>query len=225
MSSIKFSDVLASSIHDIKNALSMVTGTIEQLTCDPDSGLSGNSQLTQLQLEAQRVNHELIQLLLLYRYENEKLGPNITENHLEDFLEEIAIEHRALSEARGIRIETGCDPFLIGYFDENLVRIVINNALNNAQRYTRDLISLHADDVNGFLRLRIEDNGDGFSGSMLALQIELDSMEQIDQGSTQLGLYFSNLIARIHTNRDRHGFIRLENGVELSGGCFSLWLP
>jgi signal transduction histidine kinase len=225
MAIIKFSDILASSIHDIKNALSMVTSTIEQLTCDPEFGLADNPRIMHLQLEARRVNHDLIQLLMLYRYENEKLKPNLTENDLEDFIEEIAIENRALSEARGIRIATRCDPLLVGYFDENLARIVINNAFNNAQRHTRDKILLSVDQSQDYLRFCIEDNGDGFPETMLTPRAELDSAVQIEQGRTQLGLYFSNLIAQIHTNGNRRGFIRLENRVNLSGGCFSLWLP
>jgi signal transduction histidine kinase len=225
MALIRFSDVLASSIHDIKNALSMVTSSIEQLTCDPEFGLVGNPRVIRLQLEAQRVNHDLVQLLMLYRYENERLSPNLTEHNLEDFIEEIEIENRALSEARGIRLETSCEPSLAGYFDENLVRTVINNALNNAQRYTCDRILLSVDETEGYLRFCIEDNGDGFPETMLRLQAALESSGQIDQGRTQLGLYFSNLIARLHTNKDRQGFIRLENRVNLSGGCFAIWLP
>lgn len=225
MATIQFSDILASSIHDIKNALSMVTGTIEQLTCDPQFALVDDPKITRLQLEAQRVNHDLIQLLVLYRHENGKLSPNLTEINLEEFIEEIVVENRALSEARGIRIDTVCDPSINGFFDEHLIRIVINNALNNAQRYTRDQILLSADATEDYLRLRIEDNGEGFPETMLELQAALESAQRIDQGRTQLGLYFSNLIAHLHADKDRRGFIRLANNVDLCGGCFSLWLP
>jgi K+-sensing histidine kinase KdpD len=203
----------------------MVTSTIEELTFDPDLMLAGNPKIMRLQLEAQRVNRDLIQLLLLYRYENEKLSPNLTENNLEDFIEEVAIENRALAQARGIEIETECDPFLCAYFDDNLVRSVIHNAVYNSQRYTRNRLRLSAEESNNYIVLRVEDNGEGFPDHMLELQAALDTSEHIHQGQTQLGLYFANLMAQIHTNRDRHGFIRLENKINLSGGCFSLWLP
>ncbi|MGD8587536.1 MAG: HAMP domain-containing sensor histidine kinase [Chromatiales bacterium] len=225
MAVIKFSDILASSIHDIKNALSMVTGSLEQLACDPELGLARNPRILRLQLETQRVNHDLIQLLALYRYENEKLSANLTAHNLEEFIEEVAIENRTLSEAREIRIDTRCDPELDGYFDEQLVRVVINNALNNAQRHTRDRILLSADETQGYLRICIEDNGDGFPEALLARQTASGSAPRIDQGRTHLGLHFSSLIARLHTDRGRQGFIRLENHVNLSGACVSLWLP
>ena len=225
MTIIKFSDALASSIHDIKNALSLVINTIEKLTLDQSMGLAGNSKVMRLQLEAQRANHDLIQLLVLYKYENEKLAPNITENNLKEFIEDIAIENDALAKAHGIKIGTRCDALLSGYFDENLIRGVINNALCNSLRYTRDRILLSADESDGYVRIRVDDDGDGFSDSMLEIQQALNSSDNFTQGRTQLGLYFSNLIAQMHSNRDRQGFFRLENQVNLSGGCFSLWLP
>ena len=222
---IKFSDVLASSIHDIKNALGMITNTIEELTLNPDSGLAGNPKLMRLQLESQRANHDLIQLLALYKHENAKLTPNITENNLDDFIEDIAIENRALAEARGINIDTRCDSFLSAYFDENLIRGVINNAVGNSQRYTRDRILLSTDVCESFVVIRVEDNGDGFPAEMLEFQEAIGRSENFNQGRTQLGLYFAKLIAQMHTNQQQQGFIRLENNHILSGSCFSLWLP
>ena len=225
MAIIKFSDVLASSIHDIKNALSLVINTIEELALDQGMGLAGNPKVMRLQLEAQRANHDLIQLLVLYKYENEKLTPNITENNLQEFIEDVAIENQALAKAHGIEISTQCDALLSGYFDENMIRGVINNALCNSLRYSRDHILLSADESDGYTLIRVEDNGDGFSDDMLEKQQAVNSSDNFTQGRTQLGLYFSNLIAQMHSNRERQGFFRLENNINLSGGCFSIWLP
>ena len=220
-----FSDILASSIHDIKNTLGMITNTIEELLLDPELGLSGNAKMARLQLESQRANNELIQLLALYKHENAKLAPMIDENNLEDFIEDIAIENRALAQARYIDIETSCDPLLSAYFDENLLRGVINSAVGNSQRYTRDKILISAEIQDGFTVIRVEDNGDGFPEFMLELQNVRDTSENFNHGRTQLGIVFANLIAQMHTNRDIKGFIKLENRVNLAGGCFSVWLP
>lgn len=164
-------------------------------------------------------------MLLLYKYENKKLSLDINEHNLEEFLEDIAIENRTILQTHEIQLDITCDPRLTGYFDDNLVRSVLNSAINNSQRYTRDQILLSAEDREDFIVLRVEDNGDGFPDDMLEAQAVNGTSNRIDQGSTQLGLYFANLIARIHINRDNQGFIRFENRVNLSGGCFSLWLP
>jgi hypothetical protein len=75
--------------------------------------------------------------------------------------------------------------------------------------------------------LRVEDNGAGFPPAMLKYgqEVEPDCDEGFARGRTQLGLYFSAQIAHLHCTRERVGMVRLENGHDLTGGCFSLWLP
>lgn len=219
-----FSDVLASAVHDIKNSLGMLLSITEELMADPHTGLAGNSKAVALQLEAQRANNDLIQLLTLYKLGNQRLTPHIVEHNLEDFLEEVLVEHRGLMLSRGIHIDARCDPLLTGYFDEDLVRGVLHNAIGNAERYTRDRLLLSADMEDGLLVLRVEDNGLGFPEGMLERRPS-EGDEGTSPGRTQLGLYFSEQIAQLHRDRSRQGFIRLENHHRLAGGCFSIWLP
>ena len=222
---MKFSDVLASTIHDIKNSMGMIINTLEELTSDPDNGLAENPEATALQLEARRVNNGFIKLLTLYKLDEKKLSLNVAEQNLEEFLDDILAEHRNLAQIHGIQIDCECAPELMGYFDEDLVRGVVNNALDNAQRYTKDRLLLKAEPEADWLVIRVEDNGQGFPAAMLDMQTSQEPSEGFKVGNTQLGLYFSTQIARLHQNRERSGFIRLENARELGGGCFSIWLP
>lgn len=223
---MRFADVLASSIHDIKNALGLVLNTLEEITSDPDSCLAGDPRALALQLEARRANNDLIQLLTLYKLDSERLAPHIGEHNLEDFLDEVAVEHQRLARARGVEIETRCDPYLNAYFDADLVRGVVNNAIGNAERYTRDRLLLTAEEREGYVVIRVEDNGAGFPPAMLEQHdIESDSGQGFARGRTQLGLYFSRKVAELHRNAGRSGRVTLENHANLEGGCFSLWLP
>lgn len=222
---MQFSDVLACTIHDIKNSLGMIINTLEEFASDPDSGLADNPKAAVLQLEARRVNNDFIQLLTLYKLGGEQLIPNIAEHSLEDFIDDIVVENQSLANSHGIHIDFDYDPMLSGYFDEDLVRGVINNAIDNAQRYTRDRLLLKAEAIDGYSVIRVEDNGRGFPASMLELQKNLEPEEGFKGGHTHLGLYFSNQIAKLHKNKGREGFILLENGKNLEGGSFSVWLP
>jgi hypothetical protein len=47
----------------------------------------------------------------------------------------------------------------------------------------------------------------------------------INTGSTGLGLYFSMLVAKSHTNKDREGYISIVNGGSLGGGVFTIYIP
>jgi signal transduction histidine kinase len=222
---MKFADVLASSIHDIKNALGMVINTLDEMSSDPNSALAGDPKAVVLQLEARRANSDLIQLLTLYKFDNGQLNTHIIEHNMEDFLEEIAVDHRALAQARGIAIEYRADPYLSAYFDEDLLRGVLSNAIGNAERYTKERILLAAYEKDDYVVIQVEDDGAGFPQAMLDLSAEATPSESFSRGRTQLGLYFSAKVAQVHRNGERQGHIKLHNQCSLGGGCFSVWLP
>jgi K+-sensing histidine kinase KdpD len=222
---MQFSDVLASTIHDIKNSLGMVMATLDELTSDPANRFAHPEKVVQLQQEAKRANNDLIQLLMIYKHENGRLGLNINEHMVEDFLDDILIENRALLKARGIDLSMACDPDLVGYFDDDLIRGVLNNTIGNASRYTKSTIHLSADEEEGYLVLRVEDDGPGYPSEMLNKQAANQEHGGFSSGHTKLGLYFSSLVASIHENKGRKGFILMENNHKLPGGCFSILLP
>ena len=126
---------------------------------------------------------------------------------------------------KGIEISFRCDPDLNGFFDEGMIRGVINNLIGNGMRYTRDHLLVTAEEVDGYLVISVDDNGKGFPDEMLQAQQAGEQIDAFTEGRTQLGIYFSSMIAKMHRNKEREGFIRLGNNRNLEGGCFSIWLP
>lgn len=222
---MNFSDVLASSIHDIKNSLSMVINTLDELLSDPETRISDPRRANIMRLEAQRANSNLIQLLSLYKLDKQQLFANLDEYNLEDFLDEMVAENQALMQALGVTLSNACEPGDSAYFDENLVRGVLNSVLGNAQRYTREQILLSSGQEDGYTVFRIEDDGSGYPAHMLDNEPNEHKDSAFSTGHTQLGLHFAAIVASLHRNGEREGFIRLRNGHRLSGGCFELWLP
>jgi signal transduction histidine kinase len=223
---LDFADVLAASVHDIKNSIAMTMSTLNALLEDPETRIGDRGKLHHVQLEAQRANHNLIQLLSLYKLGRGQLAAHVAEVSVEDLLADIDAENRPLAEAMGVTLECDCDELLAGYFDENLVRGVINAAIGNAKRYTESTIRVSADEEDGYLVLRVEDDGAGYPAQMVEALAQSDSQgSDFKTGRTQLGLIFAAQVARIHRVGDRAGFIRLRNHVSLPGGCFELWLP
>ena len=222
---MKFADALASLIHDMKNSLGMVINTLEAFTADPEDARSDRKRIAALQQEAKRLNNHLIELLTLYKIENERISPHVEEWNVGDFLEELVIENRASAEAKKVQLEYRSDPELYGYFDEGLIRGVINNLLGNGLRYTSNRLLVSGSQEKGFLVLRVEDDGEGFPSEMLGVQAVGCQSNDTTGENTHLGLYFAGLVANMHRNKDQHGHISLSNGHTLSGGCFSLWLP
>lgn len=99
-------------------------------------------------------------------------------------------QYRELLKFRAITLEVRVNPELYWYFDEDLISGVIGNALNNAMRYTRDCIYIIAEEDEGKLVLRIEDNGHGFSSQILQECDDCARGVDFQGGSTGLGFYF-----------------------------------
>jgi K+-sensing histidine kinase KdpD len=223
---LDFTTVLASTVHDMKNSLSMLLGTLDQLKdqCTKD-GCSAQNKLLQMQYEGRRVNGNLIQLLALYRIQNAQYFANISEYDVGEFLEENMVEHEDLLAPRGIKFAMSCPEDLVWFFDRELVSGVITNVINNAQKYTKDQLILSAGITNGFLAIHVEDNGKGYPEQMLHGSQGKHAALNFGTGSTGLGLYFASTVAQLHKNKDRSGYIVTSNDGIDGGGRFTICLP
>jgi signal transduction histidine kinase len=134
-----------------------------------------------------------------------------------------------LLQSKGITLVTDFDPDLVWHYDEDLIIGVLGNAINNAVRYTGDKIRLAMVVVDGYLEIRVEDNGRGYPPAMLEAGASVLNGKRggvnFMTNSTGLGLFFSNEVLKMHRHRERRGGLYLENGGAYGGGCFVLRLP
>ena len=221
---ISFSTILASTIHDVKNSLGVVLSSLDELLCSGDAA-PPTGRLIKLRCEAQRVSDNLVQLLALYKMENQGLALNIDEYFVHDFLEELLASEKAVLETRNIELDFQCANDLAWYFDRDLIAGVLKNAINNALRHARTQVRVTAEEKNHYLVLSVNDDGEGYSGDMLADGRQCGHGVNFSSGNTGLGLYFTSRVAELHKNKDRQGAIELGNGHVLGGACFSIKLP
>lgn len=226
---MQFPAFLASIAHDMKNSLGMLINTTEEIlgNCSGKECPS-NPLLSNLQYEAKRVNNNLIQLLTLYKMDKDQYTLNIGYHSVSEFLEDATLQNRPLLDFKGISIEADCPDELAWFFDSDLVAGVINNVMNNAYRYAYDRIWITAGEEDGYLAIRIRDNGEGYPEHMItegAAGSGGTKGVSFSSGSTGLGLYFASIVANIHRNKNRKGFIRTSNCDGNRGGCFSIYLP
>jgi signal transduction histidine kinase len=228
--SIDFSMLLASSVHDIKNSLGMLLTSLDDVIhIESDDNPQQRKNYSTLRGEASRINNALIYLLGLYRLDNNQLSLNIAEVYVADFIEEQIASQQLLFDINNITITVDCDPDLTGFFDEHLVSGIINNILVNCAKYTHNAIRIEAKHTNGFLTINIIDDGNGYPQSIIDNLNNKDRSIDFKSGSTNLGLFFSQKIAAIHQCKDKNGSIQLSNIEATSdhpaGGCFTLQLP
>ncbi|MEO5932424.1 MAG: HAMP domain-containing sensor histidine kinase [Duganella sp.] len=228
---------LASTVHDMKNSIGVLSGTLEHLIAGAPPPPAADAppthpqyeQLGQMLYQTRRLNDNLIQLLALYKEVGKPGYPFDPAPHrVSELIDQVKGQARILLQSRGVTLDVDFPADAIWTFDEDLIIGVLVHAINNAIRYTRDRIRLTARIDGDYLELRVEDNGDGFPPSMLQTGAALNAGGgKVDfiSNSSGLGLYFSSEVARMHRHRQRHGGIALENGGALGGGCFILRLP
>ena len=106
-----FSTVLASTVHDMKNSLGMMLDAVNSILEDiPQEAKQKNAALCGVvQYESSRVNNSLMQLLAIYKIENNQLPFNPCYHNLYDFVEEQIVAHTPLLEAKGFEFEIDID--------------------------------------------------------------------------------------------------------------------
>lgn len=223
-----YSTILASAIHDMKNSLSMLLNSLDTIIYDQENNQTDTTKgqdFSQMRYEGQRVNSNLLQLLALYRVQNEQYHVHIDNHIVIDFMEDTLAQHMSMFENRQIDLKVNCDFDLEWFFDQEMVSGVLTNVINNLYRYTRDKVIIESIVEDDYLVIRVKDNGPGFPKD---LQYSLADSQQgisFSSGSTGLGLYFARVIANIHHNKGRSGYIITNNEGIDGGGCFSLYLP
>jgi two-component system sensor histidine kinase SenX3 len=229
-SSQALSMFLASTAHDMKNSVSVLSGTLETLLLDAPRDAPNTAPLAHMLYQTKRINDNLLQLLALYKHVGTPEYPfEVVPLQVGALVEQVVAGERILLDAKGIELELDIDAELLWHFDEDLIIGVLDHAINSAIHYTVDKIRLAAAEVDGFLELRVEDNGRGYPQAMIEAGVSAMSGARTGvnflTNSAGLGLFFSSEVAKMHQHRQRTGSLHLENGGAYNGGCFVLRLP
>lgn len=228
LDAIDFTTLFAAQIHDLKNLLLLLLNSLDETLnhCRTSSATNdeGQSDLALLKYNGQLINDKLIQMLSLFRFAQGPYVIDIAYRPVEELIEEIVAEAKPLLGARSIAIGSDVETGLCWFFDRDLVAGVLNNAIHNALQCAKSEIRLSAFAENGFLTIRVEDDGEGFPQEILENGGSMKSLD-LSGGKTGLGLYFSSVCAGLHTNKGQSGHIELGNGGSLGGAVFTLFLP
>ncbi|WP_339766766.1 ATP-binding protein [uncultured Paraglaciecola sp.] len=223
---IDFATVLASAVHDMKNSLCLLIQSIEDLgrtLKDQDSEVG--EHFASAHYEAARLNTGLVQLLSLYRAGMNNMPLNIDEHYVEDVVDEILAANESYINHKKITLNVEQEPDLMGYFDSDLVVLLLNDMLINSMRYSNKHILLRVFHNDQYLIFEVQDDGPGYPQSMLEANTATMHDYDLSQGRTGLGLFFARLIAQAHKAHDSVGSISLANGGNLGGSVFTLKIP
>lgn len=222
---IDFSFVLASSVHDMKNSLGMLLNTLSAMMANsPPKDAQQAQFFSVLEYEAARINGELVQLLSLYRMDENTMSVVIDEHHVIDIIEEQIARNDTLLKSRRIDVQVDCDGDSIWYFDSELIGGVLNNLIVNCARYSREQLLINVAEENGFLCIAIADDGQGYPDNMLVGPLPQTPVS-FSSGNTRLGLLFTRKVLELHKSKKGQGYMTIANNGPLGGGVLTLYLP
>lgn len=190
-------------IHDIKNSLALLEMDLEQLNHCPDSPPEGRKAYQRC-LE---LKNRLISFLTLYKSDQQGLQPVRREIDLLEFLEDMlgssqsvlmggkhgrALAVRVATER--IKINPDCKHRGSAAFDEYLVDMALESALNNALRYAHSHVEIWFEQDARSVRFCVQDDGPGTG--LVAATLQRTSSES--SSSTGLGLALCRAVAAAH---------------------------
>jgi signal transduction histidine kinase len=192
-------------IHDIKNSLGVLEGELRRLSDDVP-------RVQQAHVTCLALQEKLIAFLTLYKADSQGLRAQVEAVSPLDFLDALVREH-GMSRSSDIALRVDeTDMPVIGFFDEHLVALALEAALQNASRFARSQIALGCrKHPEGGLIFTVRDDGPGIG-------------TQEKKPSTGLGMDLCNAIATAHNKETRHGEARLSNHPD-GGALFELCLP
>jgi signal transduction histidine kinase len=192
-------------VHDIKNALAVLEGELQQMVDAPAPGRAEHAHAICLNLQ-----DKLIGFLTLYKASSSGLAAQIDSVSPADFLTSLTHQLRSGKTGVALSVDTTDMP-AVAFFDENLVALALEAALQNAMRFARSRIELGCVQRDGYLSLTVRDDGPG-----------LGAKEKTH--STGLGMDLCNAIAAAHVKDESRGMAVLSNSAG-GGALFDLGLP
>ena len=220
---LNFPTILGSSVHDMKNSLSIIQNLIGNMA--KNDRYSEHENFGQLEFEANRMNNILMQLLVLYKIDLSRFSLSIDEYSMRDLLNEVVAQQESLLATKSIKIVIDCAEDLFCYCDFNIISSALGTILNNAQRYTKQKIQFSAKQQKEYVVLSIEDDGSGYPEFFMHPTGSYQDQINFNTGSTGLGLFFAQTIAVMHSNSGNKGSTIIDNKSKLGGARFRLLLP
>lgn len=220
-----FSMLLASSVHDIKNILGSVLESVDWLRSTEDNlNEQQHLELEKVNRLVTMVNSELMQVLSIYKFENQQYVLSRQPVIVDDFADMQQAFMVPLLASKQIEFTTECDPDLTLEFDETLIASAVRNAAMNAMKFAKSRIHLSIKQQEEFIIIQVEDDGPGYPDDMLGSVENIKGNIDLNSGSTGLGLYFAEIVAELHNTKTHKGWVELGKS-SLGGALFQIHIP
>jgi len=220
---------VADASHELRTPVAILRGETEVTLSRPDrTPEEYRETLSILRDESQRLAHIIEDLFTLTRADAGQYPLNLHELYLDELSADVLRRTRSLAISKGVTLTSSIQPELPLQADEDLLRRMLLNLLDNAIKYTPAGGTVNVDcrrEGNAYA-LRITDTGPGIPPDLQPRIFErffradkARSRSESDTGGAGLGLSIARWIAEAH-----HGRLELKRS-DASGTTFTATLP
>jgi signal transduction histidine kinase len=211
---------VASASHELRTPLALLKGELELALRSGRSPDELRAAIESAAEESDRLVQLAEDLLVLARFDEDKLPVRAEELQLDELLRTVARRFESRAEDR-LRIDA--DPGLAVTADRLRIEQALSNMVDNALRHGTGTVTLSAAESGGSVELGVRDQGPGFPPELIDTAFERFTRgdRARSRGGTGLGLAIVDAVARAHG-----GEARAENKagggavvvIELPGG-------
>jgi signal transduction histidine kinase/AraC-like DNA-binding protein/CheY-like chemotaxis protein len=211
--------------HEFRTPLSLILAPLESIRQNSKLSVTLKQNLEFINKNVLRLLRLVNQLMDFRKIEHGKMKLRVTENHLNDFVKEIAEAFRSLAQKKSISFNLSMrERDLKVWFDIQMLDKVLFNLLSNAYKFTNEHgfinITVYKETDEQFAVIRIEDSGIGMNPE--TAKHAFDLFYQADEASlkgTGIGLALSKQLIALH-----NGSIELKS-EKWKGSVFEIKLP
>ena len=223
-------ELLAASIHEIKNRLGLMFGEIDGLLEQVSLSDKQQQQVQSIKSESHFIGNELVRVLASYKSLSDDFFAHVNQHFAIEFLEEVIARHSYTVAAHKLNFVLDCDEEVSGFFDNGVLFVILDTLIYNSIKAGAHTIQLSAEEDEQYLYFIIKDDGPGFPEDMLDGEFTQGSIT-VESHSTGLGLFFANKLIQSHKEGDNAGSIKLTNYTDAdnstlpSGAKITLSIP
>jgi heavy metal sensor kinase len=216
---------VADASHELRTPISIIRGEADVALSHDRSAAEYKQALALVLDESRRLSRLVDDLLNLARADAGRVKLRYEEFYLNDLLAECCRSAHTLASARGVTIECPAHDDVAFHGDEELVRRMVMNLIDNAIRYTPagGRVTATLESRGGDVAIRIADTGTGIAPEVAAHVFERfyrgDKARSRQDGGFGLGLAIVKWIAESH-----QGAVELAS-TPGAGSTFTVTLP
>ena len=198
-------DFVANVSHELRTPLTSIKGYAETLKEeDMSENKTSKRFLEIIEIEAERLNVLINDLMELSKIENKNEDVNISSHSLKEILDETTEILSMSAEKKGIKIEKNIEDAIVIYANRDRIKQLALNLMDNGIKYNKDggTLKVSASAQKGMLTLSIKDTGEGIAQEDIPRLFErfyrVDKSRSKELGGTGLGLSIVKHIAELY---------------------------